>query len=521
VASFEGPEDFPAPSQIGRSDDPSSGAGLQRQVVRGGTLAALGMLTSQALSLLTFIVLARLAPPATFGAYAAAALLIQTGDLFAGAGMQAAVIQRHDHVREAASTAFAANIIGGFCLAALAAGCAPLIGLFFHSGEIGRAAAVMAGTIALNALSIVPGALLQRRVSFLYAFVQPSGALVYAAAAIAALAYGLGLWGLVLATYVAVAARTIVVWLLADWRPSLRLVSWQMWRSLAAYGRPLVLSSLLREIGFAGSTAFVGRALGTSDLGRFRSAQRFVMQANTAVVFGSAYVLLPAFARIWQDERRFQEAILRALRTLMLVVFPLSLVFVPLGRPLATILLGDQWSGAGPIMMALAGVGIALALDSVSSEAFKATGRTEILPRMHALTAVVPTALMAALLHFGATGMGLAMSIGMSIVAAYAIRALSRIAHIPLRIILEQIRPAATGAVLMAAGVYLLDRFIVHSRHGHGLLGVALISVDVLGAAILYLGSLSLISRRSIIELKELGRLLFAGAEGPPSTSAR
>jgi O-antigen/teichoic acid export membrane protein len=492
----------------------------ERQVVRGGSLTAVGLVLSQAISLVGFIILARLAPPAIFGTYAAASILLQTSGLFAGSGMQSAVIQRPDRVQEAASTAFAGNIVGGLLLAAVAAACGPLIGFFFHSAETGRAASVMAGTIPITALSIVPGALLQRRVSLAFAFVQPSAALTYGAAAIAALASGMGVWGLVLATYTAECSRTVIIWLLAGWRPSPRHVSWQMWRSLAAYGRPVVLSLLLREIGFAGSTAFVGRTLGTSDLGRFRSAQRFVLGASTAIVYGSAYVLLPAFSRIWQDERRFQESILRVTRALTLIVFPLSLVFIPLGRPLADVLLGERWRGAGPIMMAMAGVGVALALDSISSEAFKATGRTEILPRMHGLTAGVPIALMFALRHFGVTGMGLAMSLGMSIVAVYATGALSRVAHIPFRIILAQARPALTGAVLMAMGAYALDRYVVHAGAATGLVGVGLLLLDVLAATILYLGALSLASRPSIVELMDLGKLLIARSDHSASNAA-
>jgi O-antigen/teichoic acid export membrane protein len=500
----------PPPSPlITPSDDPDAERGLRRRVVRGGTLAALGFVVSQAVSLASFIVLVRLAPPATFGAYAGASLLVGASLLFTEAGMQAAVIQRSDGVREAASTAFVANVVGGFILAAVAAAFAPVIGLFFHSSEIARAAAVMAGTIPINAAAIVPGALLQRRVSFRFVFVQPLAALRYGAAAIAALAGGLGLWGLVLATYASACTQTLVVWLLARWRPSFSLVSWQMWRSLSSYGRPVLLSSLLREVGFSGSIAVVGRAFGTSDLGRFRSAQRFVLQANSAIVFGSAYVLLPAFARIWQDEPRFQNSILRALRILTLIVFPVSLLFIPLGRPFATILLGPQWRGAGPIMMAMAGVGIALALDSISSEAFKATGRTDLLPRMHGLTAVVPVALMLALLPLGAPGMGLAMSLGMGTVAAFAIRALARIARLPFPTILLQMRPAAAAGASMVVGVYLLDRFLVHAEQSRGLLGVGLLCVDVVAAAAIYLGSLLLVSRRSAVELKELGELLL------------
>src|SRR5438067_3843021 len=174
-------------------ETPEAIPGLRQRVVRGGSLAALGLLTSQAISFVTFVILARLAPPATFGAYAASAILLSAGELFTEGGMESAVIQRRDRLEEAASTAVVANVAGGLCLGAVAAACAPAIGFFFHSHEIARAAAVMAGTIPVNAAAIVPGALLRRRVSFLFAFVQPTTSLAYGIAAAVALSAGMGL----------------------------------------------------------------------------------------------------------------------------------------------------------------------------------------------------------------------------------------------------------------------------------------------------------------------------------------
>lgn len=289
-------------------------------------------------------------------------------------------------------------------------------------------------------------------------------------------------------------------------------MSWQMWRSLSAYGRPVVLSSLLREIGFSGTTAFVGRALGTAELGRFRAAQRFVQQANSVVVMGTAYALLPALARIAADEARLRGALLRTIRVVTMLVVPVSLVFIPLGSQFAVVLLGPRWRGAGPIMMAMAGLGIALALDSISSEAFKATGRTDLLPRMHGLTAVVPLAFMFALYRFGGAGLGLAMTIGTSVVAAYAIRALGRIAGIPLKTILRQMRSGVAAGVVMLVAVLLLDRLLIHGDRWSGATGLSVLVGEVGIAAGVYLVALVLVARRDANELRELAKLLVRRA---------
>jgi O-antigen/teichoic acid export membrane protein len=478
--------------------------GLRRTVIRGGALAATGLLVSQAISFFSFVILARLAPPSTFGAYAAASILIGASALFVEAGMQAAVVQRQDEVEKAASTAFVANLLGGVALSAIAAAFAPLIGLFFHDGDITTASAILAGVILVNAASIVPGALLQREVSFRFTFLGPLTSVVYGVAAVAALAAGLGLWGLVLATYAAAVARTTAVLALSRWRPSMSLLSWQMWLSLSRYGRPVVLSSLLREVGLAGSTAIVGRALGTASLGQFRFAQRVVVQVNSAIVFGSAYALLPAFSRIWRDDVRFRASVRRALHTLSVIVFPISLVFIPLGRPFATIVLGDDWTGAGPILMAMSGVGIALAVDSICSEAFKATERTDLLPRMHGLTALLPIGLMFAFLPLGAVGMGLALSLGMGAVAGYALAALSRVTQTPFRDIVAEIVPATACSGLMAGSIYVLDRFVVRSAERGGTTGLVLLLGEVVTAAAIYLLALFSLAPRSFSEFRSV-----------------
>src|SRR5204863_8650022 len=89
------------------------------------------------------------------------------------------------------------------------------------------------------------------------------------------------------------------------------------------------------------------------------------------------------------------------------------------------------------------------------------------------------------------------------------IRALARIARLPFPTILLQMRPAAAAGASMVVGVYLLDRFLVHAERSRGLLGLSLLGIDVVAAGAIYLGSLLLVSRRSAVELKELGKLLL------------
>jgi O-antigen/teichoic acid export membrane protein len=486
-------------------------APLGRRVVRAGTVAVVSLLASQVISLASFVILARLAPPATFGAYAAASILLGWTGLFTESGMQAAVVQRETRLQEAASTALLVNLLGGTALGLLAAGAAPLVGLFFHSHRIGVAAAALAGTVPIFAASIVPGAMLQRSLSMLRTLVGPLSAIAYGVSSAAALAAGLGLWALVLGTYAAAVTASVMLWLLSGWRPSPRLVSWDMYRQLARYGRFVVTAEALREFGQFSNTAVVGRVLGVGTLGEYRYALQTTNQATGSIVLGGAYVLLPAFSRVWRDPERFRRALFRALRLLSLVVFPISLAFIPLGNAFAVILFGRQWRGAGPIMMALAGVGVAFIFDSVASEVFKARGRPDLLPRLHALTAVVPLALVVSLVPFwGPVGAGLGISVGALIVAVYAVWNMGVISAIPLRDILAQVRAPLVAAGVMAVALLALDHLVVHADRG-GAAGLGLLVLDIVAGAAIYFLALIVVSRAAVVEALGIVMLLIRG----------
>ena len=323
--------------------------------------------------------MARLAGPEVFGAFAAATALPGFASLFAESGMQGALIQRRDRIEEAAATAVIATFAAGIGLSLVALAMAPLVGLYFDDSEIGLAAAALSGILFLNAITAVPDALMQRRFSFLRrVIVDPLNMLTYGIVSTVLLAAGLGIWGLVIGLYAATIVRVLAAWVLARWRPQLRLASFAMWRELVSFGRHVVASEFLREIGAMVNIALVGRVFGVAPLGQFRFGHRLAAQATTPIVVASAYVLFPAFSRIADDEERLRSAALRSFRVLAVAVFPISLALVPLGAQLVLLLLGDQWEQAGRILAALCGMTAALPLTTDGVGALQGDGRATL-----------------------------------------------------------------------------------------------------------------------------------------------
>jgi PST family polysaccharide transporter len=480
----------------------SSEPTLRRIAARSASFTFLAYGLTQALTLGTYVVLARLTVPEVFGVFGAATILLATGEVFVESGMTAAVVQRRRDVEEAASTAFVATLAGGILLTLAALAGSVLVGLYFDSRQVGVVAAALSGTVAVNTLCVVPLALLQRRFSPLrYVVVEPAAALAFGIGAGLGLAYGLEVWGLVVGAYCWSVVRAGALWLCARWRPRPRQASWRMWRELAGYGRWVVASESLREVTRIATTALVGRFLGTKSLGEFRFGWRLVNQAGGPLLSANAHVLLPAVAAA-DNEEDVQRRSLLSLRLVTFAAFPLSALFVALGEPIALLLFGDDWAGVGPVLAGLALLPAAQAIDSVASEIWKARARPDYLPRMHGLGAALSVGLVAVFVaaDADAAGVGVALSLSALAIATYALVRLATVIGIGVGQVARPLAPAFASALFAAAAAWLADAALgVDSP----ILRVTVGSLVGLGA---YLLALSVVSRGMLRDVAATAR---------------
>lgn len=502
-----------APMDDGQAPDSMTGA-----VVRGIGLAGSGYALSQIISFATYLALARLATPADFGQFAAGTIVVGVGMTLSESGMLAALIQRKDRLEEALNSAFLATLIGGVAFSLLALAVAPVIGAFFHSHEVEIVAAVMSGWMLLRLATIVPDASLQKRFSFFRrVIVDPLGVIAFAAGSIIAAAAGMGVWALIIGTYAQATVNVVAAWALAGWRPHPRLATIAMWRELARFGRPVLGAELIRRVVSEVPVVAIGRFIGTGALGQFTYASRVASQPIGAIVNAGGYVLLPAFSRLSAHDARFRAALLRALRWVCALAFPAGMIIVPLGMPAVVLIFGEQWRQAGYGAMALGVACAALALDSIASEAWKAYGRPDMLPRMHGISLLLTTLCVAATVSFGMVGVTIGLSASAVGVAAYAVRGMSSVMDIPIRRLLAEIWPPAVAAVVMATCLVCLEFLVVHADSRGTLVGLALLAGETLIGVALYLGVLTVVARSAVRELLAALRDLNARRNAHPA----
>jgi O-antigen/teichoic acid export membrane protein len=497
----------PSESLAPGAEQPESGP-LSRTTVRGIGIVGLGFIGSQGLSFLAYLVLVRLLTPRDYGLYAAGTVITGIGGLFAESGMLAALITREDRLDEAASTAFVALAVSGTLLMLGSLAISPLLGDAFHSSKVGEITAVLSGWLLIRALTIVPDALLQRRLSFVRrVVVDPLGVIAYAAASIPLAATGAGVWAMVAGAYASIVVQAVAAWVAAGFRPRLRQSSFSLWRELASFTRPLIAAEVLRRVTMQIDTFMLGRFSSSATLGQYRNGLMLAQQPGGAFGSVAAYVLLPAFARISGVPHRIARAAGHAYWSAYAFIVPVSLACLPLGVPIALIVLGPQWRQAGHAIAGLSGVVLGGVLLSISGELMKATGllRLQFYVQVVWIVLVAVTVVTAALL-WGLVGVAIAGSFSSCATAFYAMVRIARAMDLRAgKFFFGIIKPALASIIMI---VSMLVFAAATNPVGHAqVTQAALLVAEVLVGAVVYCGALALIDvprRRAARQL--LGR---------------
>ncbi|WP_395309801.1 lipopolysaccharide biosynthesis protein [Mycobacterium sp. AMU20-3851] len=477
---------------------------------RGAAISTGVLVFTQLVVLVQTLILARLLSPEEVGWFAAGTVLCTFLLTFAEGGMSNALVQRQDRVDDVAATVFWATLLTGVGWAAVTVVSAPLMAWVFGSETVGLITAASAGSIILHALTYVPDALMQRRFDFRQRLiVQPVTTVTFALVSVALCANGLGVWGLVIGFYCSTVAWLIATWTLAGWRPGgPGRASFALWRELAKFSVPLVVWTVVNRVRELLETVVVGGALGATALGYYRYGLRLGGLPERAVIDVGSYVLFPAFSRLAADPARFRSAFLRALQVLWCLAVPVACFIGAAGEPLVAVLLGEQWRGAGTMLVALAGLGPGVALMAIGMESIKGLGRTRLLHWVTLVGTVLGIGLLFLLLPLGVAGVGLALSISCLTAGALSVLLARPLAEVSFGELIHRLVPPILVAAVPVVVLGISEHLLVHSDERGFLLGAAVLLAEGAGFFALYGAGLALFVPAAWRELSEAVRQL-------------
>lgn len=370
---------------------------LKKKTVVGMIWSTIQRFGKMGIAFIANLVMARLLTPDDYGAVGILMVFIALSAVFIDAGFGNALIQKTDPSKEDFSTIFYFNLIVSGILFLILYVAAPYIANFYKMELLCELLRVLSIVLILNALSLIQDCRLRKEMDFkILSIATIVSASLGACAGIYAAVVGCGVWSLVLYNIVEAASRTIILWAMCRWLPSL-CFSWNSMKQLFRYGSFLLANSLLFTLRRNAIAIFVGKLYQPSDLGHYSQAKKLEEVPVTAIQTVIGQVTFPMFASVKDNIQQLMIAQKKGNILLAFLCVPLMCLSLVLAHDLIIGLFTEKWASAIPYFQVLCFCGIFVSLQEVNANVITALGYS----RLYFKWSIVKTILLFVLLYAG------------------------------------------------------------------------------------------------------------------------
>lgn len=436
------------------ADHTPEAARIGHHTRRGISWNLVGAVVTNALRLVTVVVLGRVLDAHDFGVVAAAlsvtVLLHNVRDL----GLGLALVQRPELDRAHIATAFAVSLYLGLAIAAGLALAAPLIGALYHIEESVDVLRALGAIFALRGVSTVSNVLCQRAMNFRTVALVDTGA--YAAGTAVAMACalsGAGPWSLV-AGYLTEEALSAALYLgVSPPAVSLR-ISRAPLRDLLGFGAGQSVIQIAGILATYGDNFVVGRTLGAGALGYYTRAYDLIKLPSA--VFGNVVgnVLFPAFSRLQHERERLAAGFRRVMMANALVLLPASAALIAIAPEAIRVVMGAQWDAAVLPFRILAVTMLMRTSYKVAAMVASAAGAVSAVALANVVYMICVIAGAAVSIRWGIAGVATTTAISLIVVYAHCCYLAMQVSGVPARALLGAHVPGLAVATAVGAAAW-------------------------------------------------------------------
>jgi PST family polysaccharide transporter len=375
-------------------------------------------------------------------------------------GLDAAIVQNKFLTSNQIAALGGLAVLVGIGLMVLYTVFAGAIADFYDEPRVAGIIRTLSLVFVLDALQIVPRALLQKELRFGILAIVNGAQLISSALILALCAYlGLSYWALVLNH---VLGNSLIVLLLFVFRR--HPIGWpRHWQELAQSVR-FGASMLIARIAWYGYSnadqAFLGRAAGADALGAYGFSMTFARVPVDEVSSLSGKVVPGIFSAVQNSARKLTRYLLMITEATSYVTVPATVGLALVATDFVPIALGPQWYASILPLQILAVYACTVSITTLWSHILIWTGHANLnmFLNLFALAVLVPAFYFGS--KFGIEGVALALAICYPITLVPNFWFMKRIIKLPFRRFLICLAPAFVSAALMAATVTIIRDFV-------------------------------------------------------------
>lgn len=319
---------------------------LKEKTLSGVKWNAIGRFSTQGVSFVISILLARILSPSDYGVIGMIGIFMAIAQTFIDSGFGSALIRKKDCTDLDYSTAFYFNMVVGAVCYLILFFAAPLIAAFFNTPILRDIVRVLSINLFLGSLTIVQSAKLTAAIDFKsQAKISLVATIVSGCVGLIMAYYGYGVWSLVYQSVSSSVVRTLLFWIVTKWRPQ-RTFSKQSFKYLFGFGSKILSASLLHTIYSNLTTILIGKFYTPKDLGYYSRGESLAALPSSSITGIMQSVSYPILSKIQDDDNRLIQVYRKYIRMMSMVIFFGMFLLAALAKPLILTIFTDKWSNS-------------------------------------------------------------------------------------------------------------------------------------------------------------------------------
>lgn len=355
---------------------------LQNEVAsaawRGMIWRFLERCSSQVVSLIVSIILARLLLPEQYGIIAMTMIFIALSEVLVTSGLGSALIQKSQYDEIEFSTMFWASIFFSLILYTILFFMAPYISILMHTPVLTIVLRVLGLRLPISAMNSIQQAYVSQQMIFKKFFFSTLSGTISSGVIGLTMAYsGFGVWALVGQNLSMTIINTIALHFLIPWRPSF-IFNHKAFSNLYGFSWRIMASSFIGAFFEQLRGFLIGRYYTPADLAFANRGEQFPMVIAGNISTTVQSVLFPAFSHLKNDPVLVRKAVQNALVLGSFIVTGLMAILAGTADTLVTVILTDKWIDSVPYLQWSCLGQCFTILSMINLQTIAAVGRADI-----------------------------------------------------------------------------------------------------------------------------------------------
>jgi O-antigen/teichoic acid export membrane protein len=271
------------------------------------------------------------------------------------------------------------------------------------------------------------------------------------------------------------------------YRPRLTLAAC---RELFGFSRWMLLNNLLSFLKERSPDFVIGRTLGPASVGTYNMGAEIANMPTAELAAPVNRAMLPGYA-VASRGTALAKTYLTTLGTLALFVIPAGCGLMSLADPIVTVLLGEKWRPAVPVLAIMSIHGMVAALQSLGYTLMIACNRPHVPARLNSIHVILMLALLVTFTsRYGLQGAALAYLSTALVMAPIMLYFVTRLVGIEFRDVMAVVWRPASASAAMVVTLWLWNPARLDATTHPGLVGLL---AGVLVGATVYLGALAVL----------------------------